>query len=120
MLVTYLLRLQLLLQDSLPLMQPTKPINLLLILATDFIVLATSGSFVGARELRGLCVSFDACFFFCRGGLRGTSSVCAWWDGEACYGTSYPPCRGYRLGEGLTMRGWIMVVLLQRELMYGK
>jgi hypothetical protein len=60
---TYLLRLQLLLQDSLPLMQPTKPINLLLVLATDFIVLATRGSFVSARELRGLCVSLETCFF---------------------------------------------------------
>lgn len=58
-------------------MQPTKPINLLLILATNFIVLATSGSFVSPRELSGLCVSFERAFFL-PWGLRGAS---AWWDG---------------------------------------
>lgn len=52
-LFTYLLRLQLLLQHRLPLMQPTKPINLLLILATNFIIFATGRGLVGPGELRG-------------------------------------------------------------------
>lgn len=39
---TYLLRLQLLLQNRLPLMQSAEPINLLLILTTDLVLLANS------------------------------------------------------------------------------
>lgn len=39
---TYLLRLQLLLQHCLPLMQPAEPVNLLLVFATDFILFSAA------------------------------------------------------------------------------
>lgn len=55
----YLLPLQLLLKHSLALMQPTKPVNLLLILATDFILII-SGRLIRLCELRVGEVSFRA------------------------------------------------------------
>lgn len=55
----YLLPLQLLLKHSLALMQPTEPVNLLLILATDFILII-GGCLIRLCELRVGQVSFRA------------------------------------------------------------
>lgn len=54
--MTYLLPLQLLLQHRRALMQPAKPVNLLLVLAADFVLVAAAAALVFPRELGVLAV----------------------------------------------------------------
>jgi hypothetical protein len=95
---TYLLRFQLLLKHRLPLMQPTEPVNLLLVLATNFIIFTTGRGFVGPGELRGECVSFFCACCFLRG-EGGAGSLVRWvWS---CYGVFHPQGLGVDGDTGL-------------------